>query len=135
MGRKYMESKRNQKSSLSSSKSVKSIPAPAHPSQSSFGGGGLFDSFKQGLGFGVGTEVARQSVNNLFGGGDGPSARASSNPTDESSLNSIEKEVKKELKENCQTEKRGFYQCVMDEEVFSCDQLMNEYRVCMSGFK
>ena len=88
----------------------------------------MFDSFKQGLGFGVGTEVASQSVNSLFGSG------VSSNSTD-SSLNSIEKEVKKELKEKCQTEKRGFYQCVMDEEVFSCDPMLNEYRMCMNGIK
>ena len=130
MGRKHMESKRNQKSSTSS-QSAKSIPSPA-PSlltQSTFGGGGVFDSLKQGLGFGVGTEVARQSVNKIFG------SRASSIPTDESSLNSIEKEVKKELKEKCQTEKRGFYQCVMDEEVFSCDPMLTEYRTCMNEFK
>ena len=129
MGRQYMESKRNQKTSSSS---PSPIPPPTSRPKSTIGG--VFDSFKQGLGFGVGTEVARQSVNQLFGGGGGPSVGASSNVSD-GSLNSIEKEVEKELKENCHAEKRGFYQCVMDEEVFSCDPMLNEYRTCISGFE
>ena len=134
MGRKFMESNKSNKTPNASSSSSpppppiptsSKMPLPNTSSSNSNSSGGIFDSIKQGLGFGVGVEASRHLVNGVLG------PIASTPPSFSSSLNASNKDNEDELKEDCIPEKREAYTCIMEEDVYSCNELINDYKICV----